>query len=369
MRLATSPFRRPSRLRPWHIVLGACLLYLLIVFLAYRNPLEFVWPGSRFDPTLYSRDPEGYDGQFVYYIARDLTGAARYLDVPAYRYQRIIYPLLAWAGSLGGQPALLPWVMVAINVAALAIGTALLEWLLAQEKASPWYALSYGLFAGVFVAVRFSTTEPLAYGLALAALVAAQRGSVTGFTFFMAVAILTKETAIFFGIGYGLYFLLQRRWLAALLLGIFTTLPFAALQIVLYSVFGSMGIGSGGAMATPFEVIPFMGIWRAAGYGAGALLLTAVIAVPGAMLPTLWALWRSLGDLRARRADSYVCLLLANALIMPFVPFSTYREPFGILRFMPGLVICVLLYSARRRLRRPLRYSFLWVLLGLRVLG
>jgi hypothetical protein len=360
---------RRFRLRPWHVVLGACLVYLLIVFAAYRNPLEFVWPGSRFDPTIYSRDVEGYDGQFAYYIARDLGGAAKYLDVPAYRYQRIVYPLLAWALSLGGQPALLPWVMVIINLIALSAGTALLERLLVQEKVSRWYALSYGLFAGVFVAVRFSTNEPLAYGLVLGALVAARRGSIRAFAALLAVAILTKETTLFFGIGYGLYFIFQRRWLAALLLGIATSLPFLIWQVALNGAFGTFGVGSGGAMATPFEVLPFNGIWRAAAYGPQVFIVTALVAVPGALIPTLWALWRTGRDVIANRHDAYTFLLLANAIIMPFVPFSTYREPFGILRFMPGLVIGVLLYAARRRVWRALRYSLLWVVLGVRVLG
>jgi hypothetical protein len=50
---------------------------------------------------------------------------------------------------------------------------------------------------------------------------------------------------------------------------------------------------------------------------------------------------------------------------MPFVPFSTYVEPLGIVRFLPGLVIGVLLYAALRKRRRALVYSTIWIAFGL----
>jgi hypothetical protein len=46
---------------------------------------------------------------------------------------------------------------------------------------------------------------------------------------------------------------------------------------------------------------------------------------------------------------------------MPFVPFSTYREPLGILRFIVGLQIAVLLYAAQTHNIRVLRYSTFWI--------
>lgn len=359
-------------LRPWHVVLIACLVYLSVVLITFRDPLEFAWIGSQFDSTLYSRSVEGYDGQFVYYIARDPSTAYTHLDVPAYRFQRIVYPALVWIVSLGGQTPLIAWAMVAIGVAALVGGTALLEWLLVQERVRRWYALSYGLFGGVFIAVRFSTNEPLAYFFALAGLAALKQEKVWQFTVWMALALLTKETTIFFAIGYGLYLLSVRRPVRAVLTGLAILLPFAVWQAILIWKFGSPGLGSGGANATPFELIPFNGMWRiGTDYGLAALVIAGVVLFPAVLLPSIWALWRSGRELIGRRwhPHPYVWMLFTNALIMPFVPLSTYREPFGILRFMPGLVIAVLLYAALRRLRRPLRYTLLWPLFGLRTLG
>src|SRR5712692_11628586 len=43
----------------------------------------------------------GFDGQFAYYIAVDPVNARYYMDSPAYRYTRIVYPLTARALALG----------------------------------------------------------------------------------------------------------------------------------------------------------------------------------------------------------------------------------------------------------------------------
>ena len=49
---------------------------------------------------------------------------------------------------------------------------------------------------------------------------------------------------------------------------------------------------------------------------------------------------------------------------MAFVPFSTYREPLGVFRFIVGLVLAHLLYAALRYPRaRAMVYSTLWLTL------
>ena len=42
------------------------------------------------------------------------------------------------------------------------------------------------------------------------------------------------------------------------------------------------------------------------------------------------------------------------------LPFSTFREPLGLVRFASGLVLAVILFSASQRLLRPLRYGLFW---------
>ncbi len=359
--------------RPWALVLVLQLAYLgAILALNGGDPLAFVTLGDCFsacqgaDGAACPAGSEGYDGQFAYYIARDPFGAPDCLDTPAYRMQRIALPTLARALSLG-RAALIPWALVAVNLAALVGGTAALEALLRAEGVSRWYALSYGLFAGVFMAVRLSTTEPLAYGLVLGALLAERRGRRTWAALALALAALTKETTLFFAAGLALWYGWERRWRDAARLVAFVGAPFAAWQLALYAWLGRFGVGSGGALATSFELLPYNGVWRIgydpSGSWAALAVLGGLFILPAAVLPSVWVLWRTLGDLARRRCSLYGCLLLANAAIMPFLPFSTYREFLGLLRFMPGLVLALVLYAAHERLRRPLLYSTLWIVL------
>ncbi len=351
------------------IVLVLSLLYLGTIFAVKdAGSKVFVSIGQCFSPCTGQDGAhcpdgtEGYDGQFAYYLARDPAHAPDCLDVPAYRAQRMLLPALGWLFSVG-QDRLIPWVFVLVNLIALVGGTALLEDLLVAERQSRWYALSYGLYAGVFMAVRLSTTEALAYGLVIAALWTMRRDRFWAGAALLALAGLAKEMVGLFVAGYLLYFALNRRWRDAIRLGLVTGLPFVIWQIVLYHWLGEFGIGSGGAKATPFEIVPFLGVLKIATDGslAAFLLLGVLLVIPAAVLPTVWALRETIRDLRQRKWELYSCLLLVNAAVMPFVPFSTYREFLGLLRFIPGLVLMVVLYAAHNRRRRPLLYSTLWI--------
>jgi len=52
---------------------------------------------------------------------------------------------------------------------------------------------------------------------------------------------------------------------------------------------------------------------------------------------------------------------LLNAAVILFVPFSTAREPLGLVRLATGMVLAVLLFAAVFGLRRVLNYSLFWV--------
>src|SRR5678815_133515 len=94
-----SPVRRLTR--PWFITVVLCLVYVGIVILNNKvNPLSLVTLGTRFSEQS-AFGTEGYDGQFNYSIARDPNTAAQFLDVPAYRFQRILFPALGRLLALG----------------------------------------------------------------------------------------------------------------------------------------------------------------------------------------------------------------------------------------------------------------------------
>ncbi len=346
--------------RPFHIVGLIALAYIALTLARYGgDPMKFVLVGTRYDPGLPG-GTWGYDGQFAYQIARDPLGASRFLDVPAYRYQRILYPLISWALALG-QGAFVPWTLIAVNWLALVVGTRLTEDILTGRGVNRWYALSYGLFGGLMMAVRLDLTEPLAYTLAQAALLSYERGRVRGAAGWLALAALTKETTLLVAAGFLLSFALSRRWRDLVQWAVIVGAPFAALQVFLRVWLGAWGVGSGGAMGTPFEWIPYRGLWSLAAINVRAFALIALIVTPMALLPALAALIAALRDVTRRDVHPLVCILLTNALIIPFTPQSTLREPLGMLRFIVGLVAAVLAWGAYRKSRRALNYSLLWI--------
>lgn len=352
--------RLASWFTPWFVILVAATLYLgVIVALHGGDPLALATLGTQFS----EGDPggtEGYDGQFVYYIARDPLGGWRHCDVPAYRYQRILYPLLARLMALG-QEALIPYTLPLLNLAALAAGTWLTEQLLRRYQVSRWYALTYGLYAGQLMAVRLNLSEPLSYAFVQAAILAAERGRWRWSVPFFALAVLARETALVFVGGYLLSLLLRREWrrFAGLVLG--AGLPFLAWQSILWAWLGRPGLGSGGAGATGWEILPFRGLWSVGAIDMRALALLALVMVPLAVVPAMLGLWVAGRDLGRGRWQPVVGMLLTNALIILFLPQSSFREPLAMLRLTSGLMIATILYGAARRSKRVLNYTLLWL--------
>jgi hypothetical protein len=123
---------------------------------------------SQLPPDLKPAPSVGLDGQFYYYIAQDPflrnPATAASLD-NSLRYRRILYPLLAWLLS-GGQRALLPYVLVAINVVACTAVAAAAAVAARRAGQPAWLALVVAIFPGVWVSLTRDMTEPLQLALA-----------------------------------------------------------------------------------------------------------------------------------------------------------------------------------------------------------
>jgi len=337
--------------------------YLALVLVRYGgDPLAFARLGAGFTSGIPVDEQRlGYDGQFFYYIALDPTPAqaALHLDIPAYRYQRILYPLLARLLALA-QPAFIPWTLVMVNWVAQVVGTALLERGLVQKGVSRWYALTYGLWFGLVAAVRLDLAEPLCYALVVAAWWAYDRERRGWAAVLLGLALFTKETAIFFLAAYLLAALFERRWSLALInlipLGLYTLF-----QGWLYLTFGRLGLGSGGYMGTSFEIIPYMGLWRIALVRLPIFGLYLLLMGLPVVLPSLWALAAATRRLLRRNFAPTIWALALNAAIIPFTPFSTFLEPLGMFRFMIGLVVATLFFGTQIKSVRVLNYSLYWI--------
>lgn len=309
-----------------------------------------------------SNGSEGYDGQFTYFIATqpDPELVASKLDVPAYRYQRILLPLLGRVVGLGNR-SWIPWALILVNLAAHWLGTWAVAGLLAKRGASEWYGLSYGLWVGLIASVGIGLAEPLAYGLTSLAILLALHGKrIILAAIVLCLAGLAKETALIFLIALLLAELAGRRDRRALAAIAGAAAVHVAWQLWLLSTFGSLGIGSGGALASPFELIPFMGLARIGSVSMAALGFYLLVFGPAVIVPSIWGVLHGVRDwLRGQRGLEVYALLL-NALVIMALPFSTFREPLGIVRVADGLVLATLYYAATRQSQRPLRYSLFW---------
>ncbi len=354
----TKAFRK--QLTPVTVVVAVCLIYVVSVLISAKgDPLAFVLLGTRYSAGDL-QGSEGYDGQFAYQIALRPLEASPYIDIPAYRYQRILYPLTARLLALG-QAQLIPWALIAVNVAAIGLGTWATEMLLIELGVSRWYALAYGLYGGQLLALRADLNEPLAQALAQCAMLAWAKERRWSAIAFFGLAALGKETMLVFLGAYMLYCLVHRdwRWMACLGLG---ALPFIAYQFVLRAWLGSFGVGSGGAGATAFSLLPLGGWLAIAQTKLAAFLLISLIVVPMAVLPAIVGVVLSSRDLFRGKNHPLIMSLLLNAAVIMFLPTSTFREPAAMLRLVQGLAAGLLIYGGLKKSARILNYSFLWIL-------
>lgn len=348
----------------WPAVASACACLL---FAGSRlathgwDAAELAEIGSRFSE-LDPNGTEGYDGQFTYTIAAiaDPRAAGKHLDVPAYRYQRILYPLAARALALGSVDAI-PWALLGIGVLAAAIATAAVAWWMLDHGEWEGYALGLGLWAGIVASAGLFLHEAAAYALAAVGWLALRRHLDRTGAVLLGLALFAKEAtfpfwiAAFFVEGPGRMETARRRlWLAGV------GIAFALWQGWLWKTFGEVGIGSGGAMSTPFEVIPLFGFVRIGLASPQALALFAVIFGPMILLPAVWGGILSLRSLKMADVRPEAVALLLNAAIILFVPFSTAREPLGLVRLATGLILAALLFAGFLGMRRALTYSLAW---------
>ena len=206
----------------WLVPVPVLLLYGIWIFASYgpgHDPRDAALIGRHFvtqsqassviklDPRYsYPAGESGYDGEFVYFIALDPVNARYYVDAPSYRYTRIVYPLLARALALG-RPSLIPWTLLLINWLAIGGGTLAAALWLRRRGQPPWFAIAYGFYPGLLVALQRDTTEALAYGLVALGMFlwdfGGQRRIVWSALVF-ALAALTRETTVVFPVLYGL---------------------------------------------------------------------------------------------------------------------------------------------------------------------
>jgi hypothetical protein len=142
--------------------------------------------------------PEGYDGQFFWTAAQDplLLHAATTANLDraggAYRLQRMAYPALAYVFALG-QPEVIPWTLLAVNVLAILGITAGFAVYARSRGWSTWWALAIGLQPGFLLATMRDLSDPLATASMLGGLLMWQLRRSWWAAALFVVAVLARE--------------------------------------------------------------------------------------------------------------------------------------------------------------------------------
>lgn len=139
----------------------------------------------------------GGDGVPFWVLARDptISHVEPYLDRPAYRADRIGYPLAAAPWKLGGEGALL-WGLIVTNLAAAFIGTFAAAAIAIGLGADGRASLAFALCPGVTAATWLDVSDGLALALVLVTVLVVQRRKWALAVLAATAAVLTKEVSL-----------------------------------------------------------------------------------------------------------------------------------------------------------------------------
>jgi hypothetical protein len=248
----------------FNILIGFIVVIGVIIYLYYfkfsGNITGFfrigsVLPLSPFlnpDQTFIFQDELGYDGQQFLSLAldpflQDLDTLAS-LDHPAYRYRRILYPLLSY--FLGfGNTQIIPYVMVAIN----AIAIVLMIWVTGLYFKSYSVKVNQALFVltipGVWIVLSLSTSDLLAGLFLVSAFYFYQNNKPIYMSLMVSLGCLTRETLMLLWMALIVSAMWQKKYLYFKYLGMAIIPPLAwNIYVIVLGLNGAPGTGNFGPL-------------------------------------------------------------------------------------------------------------------------
>lgn len=182
-------------------------IFLTLLFTKFNfNPAYLISLGEKFaDLNLIPKNlvvwkNDGYDGQFYYRLALNpFTSKVQEfgitLDIPSYRHQRIIYPLISWIISLG-QKDFVPAILLIVNFIALLLIGLLGGYYAKSLRLHSFWGLVFVIHPGFPYTLIRDLTEILQACFILAALLLINTKRYLFASMVLTLAILTKETAL-----------------------------------------------------------------------------------------------------------------------------------------------------------------------------
>lgn len=206
----------------------------------------------------------GHDGKYFFIQAHDPLLAnpethAAVIDRAAYRYQRVLYAVLAAPGLAAGESGLAWWLLI-LNVAAVGLGTLATARLAVAFGASPWWGLAFGMNPGIIFEVMVDGAGVLALAFALIGLLMVVRERWWAAALFFVMAGLTREVMILMAVGTAVAVWKRSRTHSVAL----AMAPVAS--VALWAVFVRVRLGVGLLEAQSVEIgPPFLGLISSVG--------------------------------------------------------------------------------------------------------
>ncbi|MCW5963807.1 MAG: hypothetical protein KIT83_07205 [Bryobacterales bacterium] len=222
------------------------LYHLLLIAGHQRNVTALFYAGDRTPapPALRGSifqfpDSVGFDGQYYLYLAQDplnLQGTAAFIDNPAMRWKRILFPGLAHLMALG-QPAAVPIAYIVLMWLSALLGALLLSRLCALWSYPSWLGMSFLVIPAATVSLDRMMTD-IGIVVALLALLLALREDRPALAIAaIALAPLARETGIVLAAAWIAWHTARRDWRRTAW-GICAVVPFAAWTAWVHFQFG-----------------------------------------------------------------------------------------------------------------------------------
>lgn len=281
---------------------------------------------------------QGHDGKYFFVQVHDPLlldeSTQELLERPAYRGQRVLYPLLVTPLRLLGPRAVV-WGMLLVNFLALVVGTGVTSKLSVGLGGNPWLGLAFGLNVGLWFELLFDGAGAVAWLFGMAALLAIFHGRFGIAIGLLIAAVLAREAMLLVAIG-GFVFEWKwrhiRRW-SLLIAPLAATLAWGAWVRLRTLSFGETERELGA---------PFVGMFRTAqdwvwsDFPIQALLIGVIAAILVAVM------------FQAVRRPSLIAYgVMGFALLAPFLTEHVWGQFFDISRAvapaLTGFVVAIFL--------------------------
>lgn len=329
------------RREAWRIGAGAAIVAAAVMAVVvvssgrqslFRNDAEFFW--------LVARDPFS-DGSIFRPFAQEMGDA--------YRYGRILFPLLAWV-AVGGRESLVQWSLMAIDVVAFGTTVALACEIVARRGVDLFRGAATLLVPAMWFALVLAVSEPLVFALVLALyLLDGDRRHVGSWTA-AALLLLAREAAVLAMVPLVVRDVRARAW------GRVAAWATSAVPLVVWWTWVRARVGEWpffDASISRRQALgaPLAGVVTVIREGAGADHWLAFVL--GAVTVVL-AVW----TFRRHRWFPVADGALAFALLIPFLGANAWRYPGEAIRLLgtAQLLVVVAVVGDRRAIgsvRRP----------------